>query len=122
MMLPAIAAIGVGFWWLFGVKPKPPSGPTVLASMTTKYGTPIGTQNWPAASGRVYRITHWISGTDAIVLVLGGSWANQASAPNALYSFKQTGDDTATFALLQGSLPDATATTDMAQLRTSLGI
>jgi hypothetical protein len=122
MMLPALAAIGVGLLWLFGGKPKRPSGPTVLASMTTKYGTPIGTQNWPAASGRNYRVTHWISGNEAIVLALGGSWANQASAPDALYSFKQTGDVASTFAVLQASLPDATATTDMAQLRTSLGI
>jgi hypothetical protein len=121
-MLPAVAAIGVAFWWLFGEKPKSKTGPTVLASMTEQFGTPIGTQNWPAASGRNYRVTHWVSGADAIVLALGGSWGNQPSAPNSLYAFKQTGDVKDTFVLLSGSLPDATATTDMAQLRASLGI
>jgi hypothetical protein len=120
-MLPlVVAAAGLGLW-LFTRKAAP-NGPSTLASMTTKYGTPIGTQNWPAASGRNYRVTHWVSGSDAIVLALGGSWANQPSAPDSLYSFSQTGDDKGTFKLLSSSLPDANATTDMVQLRTSLGI
>jgi hypothetical protein len=121
-MIPVIAAIGVGFWWLFGDRPKPASGPTVLASMTTKYGSPIGTQNWPAASGRNYRVTHWTSGNQAIVLALGGAWANQSSAPNSLYAFSAVGDKPQDMKQIAASLPDATATTDMAQLRTSLGI
>ena len=120
-MLPlVVAAAGLGLW-LFTRK-APPNGPTVLAAMTTKYGTPIRTQNWPAASGRIYRVTGWASGNDVFILALGGSWGNQPSAPDSLYSFSQTGDDKGTFKLLQSSLPDANATTDMVQLRTSLGI
>lgn len=120
-MLPVIAAIGVGAWLWFAGKPRTQSGPSALASMTTKYGTPIGTQNWPATSGRIYRVTHWVSGPEAIVLALGGSWANQTSAPNSLYAFSATASEPPTFTKLQASLPDATASTDMIQLRTSLG-
>jgi len=121
-MLPlVVAAAGLGIL-AFLTRKSSPNGPSTLASMTTKYGTPIGTQNWPAASGRNYRITHWVVGNDAIVLALGGSWGNQPSAPDSLYAFSQTGDVKDTFKVLSASLPDATSVSDMAQLRTSLGI
>lgn len=113
-MWPLILAAGGLAALIFGTKnASAKTGPTILAETTTKLGQPVGTQNWPAPSGRVYRVTHWNTAGGQTLLVLGGSWAAQPSAPNAYWLIQITPQGTPTSSSLE---PDATARQDLQAL------
>lgn len=117
-MWPAILAVGGIAALFFGTKPKRKNGATVLAESTTKYGQPIGTQNWPSpASGRIYRVTNWTTAQGTVALIVGGAAAAQPSTPDAYWLIQRTTGDN--FKTLSSVEPDATAKSDFAMLQQS---